>query len=73
MTGTNRGKTPQQRQADVTNAADQLPDALAVAIAATNQYGHDSDRAQDAWETVEQLGATIHRQARRLAGKSRGG
>ena len=62
-------KTAAQRAADVKAAADALPAALAAAMAATG----DADATRAAWDRVEVLGATIHRQSRILAGKSRGG
>jgi hypothetical protein len=66
-----RTKSPATRAADVQAAADQLPAALADAMASLRPSGAAPDPAS--WELVEQLGATIHRQARLLAGKSRGG
>ena len=53
-----------QRAAKVAAAVEQLPAALA---AARTYPGTVS------WERVEKLGATVHRQARLLAGKSKGG
>jgi hypothetical protein len=58
-------KTRDQRAADVEAAVKALPAALRAALSAP------ADEA--AWEAVETLGATVHRQARLLAGKKRGG
>ena len=60
-----RGKTREQRAADVATAIAALPAALAAAQA-------DPDN-ETLWEAVENLGATVHRQGRLLAGKKRGG
>ena len=65
MSAPSRGKTREQRAADVQAAVKALPAALRAALA---------DPANEAaWEAVEQLGATVHRQSRLLAGKTRGG
>jgi hypothetical protein len=58
-------KSPAERQADVNEAALWLP----AAVAAANL--DPSDTAL--WAEVERLGAIVHRQARLLAGKPRGG
>lgn len=65
--------SPTQRFASVKIAADALPDALMAAAKAMDDYGAYDARTLKAWETVEIHGATIHRQSRLLAGKSRGG
>jgi hypothetical protein len=53
------------RAAQVAEAVKQLPAALRAAQA---------DPENEAlWEAVEQLGAVVHRRARLLAGKARGG
>ena len=65
-------KSPASRAADVRAAADVLSAALA-AVAAAESNGSDPIAVQRAWEAVELVGATIHRQARILAGKTRGG
>lgn len=49
----------------VRDAAAELPVALAAAMAEPGNL--------EKWEAVEKLGATIHRQSRLLAGKTRGG
>jgi hypothetical protein len=54
-----------QRRAKVEAAAAALPVALAAALA---DPGNPAK-----WADVEQHGATIHRQSRLLAGKSKGG
>jgi hypothetical protein len=59
------GKTREARAAQVAEAVEQLPAALRAAQAAPDD--------EALWEAVERLGATVHRQSRLLAGKSRGG
>lgn len=66
-------KTPTQRSVAVAGAVTALQDATSAAIDALTRYGAEDERTLAAWETVEQHGATVHRQARLLAGKSRGG
>lgn len=57
--------TRAERAAKVAEAAQALPAALKAA---------EADPTNEAlWEAVEKLGATVHRQARLLAGKSKGG
>jgi hypothetical protein len=46
---------------------------ILAAVDALKVYGPDDARTMRAWEAVEVNGATVHRQARILAGKSRGG
>jgi hypothetical protein len=58
-------KSREQRVAAVQEATKALPAALKAAAA-------DPDN-EALWEAVEQLGATVHRQSRLLAGKTRGG
>jgi hypothetical protein len=65
--------TPDARVQNVNLASHDLPGALTRAMDATDAFGHGSPEALRAWEVVENLGATVHRQARILAGKSRGG
>lgn len=65
--------TPAQRAANVATAIADLPRLSADAIAALAAYGPTDPRTLRAWEAVEVNGATVHRQARLLAGKSRGG
>lgn len=62
--------TRAERVARVESAASMLADALEAAQAAEQR---DPSTALAAWEAVEEIGATIHRQSRLLAGKSRGG
>lgn len=57
--------SPSDRVAKVQEAAKALPAALRAAKA--------DPENQALWAAVEQLGATIHRQSRLLAGKPRGG
>lgn len=54
-----------KRIADVKDAAADLPAALAAALAKPED--------KTLWEEVELIGAVIHRRARLLAGKPRGG
>lgn len=65
--------SPTERFASVKVAYDALPVALTAAATALDDYGPDDPRTLRAWEVVETHGATIHRQSRLLAGKSRGG
>lgn len=66
-------KTPSMRAADVALAVRELPTLTAQAVGALNTYGASDPRTIRAWEAVEIHGATIHRQSRLLAGKSKGG
>jgi hypothetical protein len=66
-------KTPAQRAADVLSAVHALPALVTAAQDAALQHGWNDPRTLTAWERVEAQGATVHRQARLLAGKSRGG
>jgi hypothetical protein len=66
-------KTPASRVRDVGDAGRALAAALDRAEAAVRTHGYDHAETRSAWETVENIGATIHRQSRILAGKSRGG
>ena len=61
------------RRANVATAARDLPALLVAAECASSDYGDDDPRTLAAWERVETVGATVHRQSRILAGKSRGG
>ncbi len=61
------------RASNVRLAAQDLPTLLDTAQRAESSYGPTDARTLRAWEAVEIAGATIHRQARLLAGKSRGG
>lgn len=63
--------TRQERADRILGAVDELPAALDAAWTAECRSS-DVD-ALAAWEAVEKLGATVHRQARLLAGKSKGG
>ncbi len=57
--------TSQDRIAKIQSAAKELPAALKAAKAQPDSH--------ELWAVVEQIGATIHRQSRLLAGKPRGG
>ena len=65
--------SPATRAQNVNVAAHDLPAALTRAMDATDAFGPTDPRSLKAWEVVENLGATVHRQSRILAGKSRGG
>lgn len=60
------------RVAKVRAAADALPGLIAYAL---DMEAHEEDQAviNEAWDRVEREGATVHRQARILSGKPRGG
>lgn len=60
------------RIAKVEEALAALPAAIAEAKNVEHLSSNEAD-AHAAWEVVEMLGATVHRQSRILAGKSRGG
>jgi hypothetical protein len=68
-----KSKTPAARAADVRAAHGKLRVLIAHAEDAAERHGWDSPEAHNAWAAVEEHGATIHRQSRLLAGKSRGG
>lgn len=65
--------TDHRRITEVANAHAALPDAFAEASRMTAVHGVDSPEAREAWAEVEGIGAVIHRRARLLAGKPRGG
>lgn len=65
--------TPAQRAASVNTAADALPQTIARAVRVSMEHGWSHPDALAAWAVVETHGATIHRQSRLLAGKSKGG
>jgi hypothetical protein len=66
-------KSPQERAADVQRAVNDLPALVRTAQQSGTLYGMDHPHTRRAWENVENAGATVHRQARLLAGKARGG
>lgn len=66
-------QTPSNRAAAVTAATKELGPLVTAAVYALNNYGASDPRTIAAWEAVEKHGATVHRQARLLAGKSKGG
>lgn len=63
-----KSMTRAERIARVKSAAAMLDAALAAAEAA-----EDTPDALATWAAVEEIGATVHRQSRLLAGKSKGG
>lgn len=65
--------SPAARAANVRSAFDALRPLVEHAENVSAVKGHDHPDAIRAWECVEVHGATIHRQSRLLAGKSRGG
>lgn len=65
--------SPVQRSINVGYAVDALPALVQRAVVALTSYGPSDERTLKAWEAVEVHGATIHRQSRLLAGKSKGG
>lgn len=65
--------TPEQRAAKIADAGVRLRDALAIALASANDPDVTPGDRMRLWAVVEEHGATIHRQSRILAGKSRGG
>ena len=67
-----RSKSRTSRIDDVKLAAEALPGYIAAAIDA-EASGADEATLNELWEGVEMAGATVHRQSRILAGKSRGG
>lgn len=66
-------RPPSDRAEAVRRMAAALPGLVALALAAADEHGPDAPEARAAWEGVEQAGAVVHRQARILAGKPRGG
>jgi hypothetical protein len=64
--------TRSDRTAKVDDALAALPTAIADAKR-VEKSGAAEAEIHAAWEVVEMLGATVHRQSRILAGKSRGG
>lgn len=68
-----RGLAPADRAASIVGAATGINALITSAIVTAENHGWDSEQAHAAWEAVEKQGATIHRQSRLLAGKSRGG
>lgn len=68
-----KGLTPRDRAAKVTEALASLPAAIDTATTTEARLGPLHEETLAAWEVVEKLGATIHRQGRLLAGKKKGG
>lgn len=69
----NRQTAPTERASKVLHATREMPAAVQRALDALADFGADDERTHRAWELVEVHGATIHRQSRLLAGKSKGG
>jgi hypothetical protein len=65
--------TPKDRANNVAASVATLPDLFRVAYQNLRDFGPSDARTLAAWEAVETEGATVHRQARLLAGKSKGG
>lgn len=65
--------TPANRATQVGSAIGALPAAYAAANNTLAQHGASDPRTLEAFARVETLGATVHRQSRLLAGKSKGG
>lgn len=65
--------TAADRAAKVEAATLALPDALSKALTAQANPQMPDSVIHALWEDVEALGATIHRQSRLLAGKTKGG
>jgi hypothetical protein len=65
--------TQAERARKIDAATDELTAHVlsALSYSSSKGYGHPDTIA--AWEVVETLGATIHRQSRFLAGKGKGG
>jgi hypothetical protein len=66
-------KTNTQRAADVKTAAAEMRKALTTALASMADADATEAERHALWAEVERHGATIHRQSRLLAGKSKGG
>jgi hypothetical protein len=63
-----------KRVAKIREAAARIEALLAAADRATAADPECANQAtRDAWDAVENVGATIHRQSRILSGKPRGG
>lgn len=65
--------TPEQRAEKVRLAILELADSIEHAVNMLSEHGPDWHLTLAAWERVERAGATVHRQSRLLAGKSKGG
>lgn len=65
--------TPEERAQRVVAAITELADSIAAAVESLRTNGPSHPATITAWEGVEKAGATVHRQSRLLAGKSRGG
>ena len=65
--------TPEQRAEKVRQAIVALADDINAAVECLTVHGPSALDTLAAWERVERSGATVHRQSRLLAGKSKGG
>lgn len=65
--------TPEQRAEKVREAILQLAEDVDKAAHSLAVHGPADEATLAAWERVEKAGATVHRQSRLLAGKSKGG
>jgi hypothetical protein len=65
--------TAEQRAEKVREAIVELADSIAIAIVTLKTHGPSHPDTLARWESVEKAGATVHRQSRLLAGKSKGG
>lgn len=61
------------RARNIMTAYQALEFLIRAAEGTEKQYGESHPATLRAWESVEVHGATIHRQSRLLAGKSKGG
>ena len=65
--------TRDERGQKVAEAIAALPELYRAAVTLETAAQHRPTDYLAAWEAVEKAGATVHRQARLLAGKSKGG
>jgi hypothetical protein len=67
------GLTPEQRSEKVVGAITDLAESIDAAVSSLRTNGPEHPVTLACWERVEKAGATVHRQSRLLAGKSKGG
>jgi hypothetical protein len=65
--------TPKQRAAKVVAAITELATSIETAVDTLTEKGPTHADTLTAWGDVEKAGATVQRQSRLLAGKSKGG
>jgi hypothetical protein len=65
--------TPIDRAAKVHHAAKRIAELSTACDVAVQRYGHGSPEAKTAYDALEATAAIVHRQARILSGKRRGG